>query len=91
VDLFFIRKEPVPLFPAAPSKDCRIFVQTMGSTSLRAARTHVDRSLIVNILVLHITMNPRGIVSGAIATVCQLIVFSTVRPSFAAIFRHHSQ
>jgi putative oxidoreductase len=47
--------------------------------------------VIVNILLFHITMNPSGIVPGAIATVCWLIVFSSVRPAFAGIFRHHWQ
>jgi hypothetical protein len=32
-------------------------------------------------------MNPSGIVPGAIATVCWLIVFSSARPAFAGIFR----
>ncbi len=43
--------------------------------------------VIVNILLFHITMNPSGIVPGAIATICWLIVFSSVRPAFAGIFR----
>ena len=43
--------------------------------------------VIVNILLFHITMNPSGIVPGAIATVCWLIVFSSARPAFAGIFR----
>jgi putative oxidoreductase len=47
--------------------------------------------VIVNILLFHITMNPSGIVPGAIATVCWLIVFSSVRPAFAGIFRPQSQ
>ena len=47
--------------------------------------------VLVNILLFHITMNPSGIVPGAIATVCWLIVFASVRPAFAGIFRQHSQ
>jgi|SRR5271155_5748227 len=47
--------------------------------------------ILFNILLFHITMNPSGIVPGAIATVCWLIVFAGVRPAFAAIFRQHSQ
>ncbi len=45
--------------------------------------------VIVNILLFHILMNPSGIVPGAIATVCWLIVFYSVRPAFAGIFHHH--
>lgn len=47
--------------------------------------------IIFNILLFHITMNPSGIVPGAIATVCWLIVFSSVRPAFAGIFKQRSQ
>jgi putative oxidoreductase len=47
--------------------------------------------VIVNILLFHLTMDPAGIVPGAIVTVCWLIVFFGVRPAFAGIFRHHSQ
>jgi putative oxidoreductase len=43
--------------------------------------------VLVNILLFHITMNPSGIVPGAIATVCWLIVFASVRPAFDGIFR----
>jgi len=46
--------------------------------------------VIFNILLFHITMNPSGIVPGAIATVCWLIVFASVRPAFAGIFRQHA-
>jgi uncharacterized membrane protein YphA (DoxX/SURF4 family) len=44
--------------------------------------------VIVNILLFHILMNPAGIVPGAIATVCWLLVFSTVRPAFAGLFTY---
>ncbi len=47
--------------------------------------------IIFNILLFHITMNPSGIVPGAIATVCWLIVFASVRSAFAGIFRQRSQ
>jgi len=47
--------------------------------------------VLVNILLFHITMNPSGIVPGAIATVLWLIVFSSVRSAFDGIFRHRSQ
>ena len=43
--------------------------------------------VLVNILLFHITMNPSGIVPGAIATICWLIVFASVRPAFDGIFR----
>jgi putative oxidoreductase len=46
--------------------------------------------VIVNILLFHLTMNPSGIVPGAIAAICWLIVFSSVRPAFAGIFRAHA-
>jgi hypothetical protein len=47
--------------------------------------------VIVNILLFHITMDPPGIAPGAVATICWLIVFASVRPAFAGIFRQHSQ
>jgi putative oxidoreductase len=47
--------------------------------------------ILFNILLFHITMNPSGIVPGAIATVCWLIVFASVRPAFAGIFQQRSQ
>jgi putative oxidoreductase len=47
--------------------------------------------VIFNILLFHITMNPSGIVPGAIATVCWLIVFASVRSAFTGIFRQRSQ
>ena len=43
--------------------------------------------IIFNILLFHITMDPGGIVRGAIATVCWLIVFASLRPAFSGIFR----
>jgi putative oxidoreductase len=43
--------------------------------------------IIFNILLFHITMDPGGIVPGAIATVCWLIVFASLRPAFSGIFR----
>ena len=43
--------------------------------------------VIVNILLFHITMDPKGIVPGTIATICWLLVFSRVRPAFAGIFQ----
>src|ERR1700722_5890521 len=46
--------------------------------------------VIVNILLFHLTMNPSGIVPGAIAAICWLIVFSSVRPAFTGIFRAHA-
>jgi hypothetical protein len=47
--------------------------------------------VIVNIPLFHITMNPGGIGPGAIATVCWLIVFASVRLAFPGIFGQHSQ
>lgn len=47
--------------------------------------------VIVNILIFHVLMNPGGIVPGVIATVCWLIVFYSVRPAFAGIFRQQVQ
>ena len=47
--------------------------------------------ILFNILLFHITMNPSGIVPGAIATVCWFIVFSSVRPAFAGIFQQRPQ
>ena len=43
--------------------------------------------VLVNILLFHITMDPKGIVPGTIATICWLLVFSRVRPAFAGIFQ----
>lgn len=47
--------------------------------------------VIVNILLYHLTMDPRGIVPGVIAAVCWGIVFSRVRPAFAGILRDRVQ
>ena len=47
--------------------------------------------VIVNILLVHVLMNPSGIVPGAIATVCWFVVFYSVRTAFAGIFRHQVQ
>ena len=47
--------------------------------------------ILFNILLFHITMNPSGIVPGAIATICWLIVFYSVRSAFAGIFSRHAQ
>jgi hypothetical protein len=41
----------------------------------------------VNILIVHVLMNPSGIVPGLIATVCWIIVFNSERHAFAGIFR----
>jgi putative oxidoreductase len=43
--------------------------------------------VIVNIILLHVTMNPSGIGPGAIATICWLVVFYSVRHAFAGIFQ----
>jgi putative oxidoreductase len=42
--------------------------------------------VLVNILIFHATMEPKGIVPGAIATILWLIVFLGVRQSFAGVF-----
>jgi putative oxidoreductase len=47
--------------------------------------------ILFNILLFHITMDPSGILPGAIATVCWLVVFYSVRPAFAGIFQRRSQ
>ncbi len=47
--------------------------------------------VIVNILLFHVLMNPSGIAPGVIVTICWFIVFSSVRPAFAGIFRNQVQ
>lgn len=42
--------------------------------------------VIFNILLFHVLMNPSGIVPGAIATICWVVVFYSVRSAFAGIF-----
>lgn len=42
--------------------------------------------VIFNILLFHVLMNPSGIVPGAIATICWVLVFYRVRSAFAGIF-----
>lgn len=44
-------------------------------------------SVIANILLFHATMAPKGIVNGLAAFVLWLVVFWSVRESFAGIFR----
>jgi putative oxidoreductase len=43
--------------------------------------------ILFNILLFHITMDPGGILPGAIATVCWLVIFYSLRPAFAGIFQ----
>ena len=43
--------------------------------------------VIVNILIFHVTMSPKGIVPGAIATVLWFVVFAQYRSAFAGLFR----
>ena len=47
--------------------------------------------VLVNILLFHILMDPGGIAPGVLATVCWLIVFSSVRTAFAGILRPTGQ
>ncbi|HWY47018.1 MAG TPA: hypothetical protein VNX70_06530 [Bryobacteraceae bacterium] len=47
--------------------------------------------VIVNILLVHLLMNPSGILPGAIATICWFVVFNSVRPAFAGILRNQVQ
>ena len=47
--------------------------------------------ILVNILIFHVLMDPAGIVPGAIATVCWMLVFYSHRSAFARIFRHQTQ
>jgi putative oxidoreductase len=74
-----------------------VFLLQIASGLLFLSNRYVPLALtliapvLVNILLFHITMNPSGIVPGAIATVCWLIVFSSVRPAFDGIFRPRSQ
>jgi hypothetical protein len=42
--------------------------------------------VIVNILLFHVSMNPSGIVPGAIATICWIVLFYRFRANFAGIF-----
>lgn len=41
--------------------------------------------VIVNILIYHVTMDPKGIVPGLLATACWGLVFSRHRAAFAGI------
>jgi putative oxidoreductase len=47
--------------------------------------------ILFNILLFHLFMNPSGIGPGALATVCWFLVFNSVRPAFAGIFRNQPQ
>lgn len=42
--------------------------------------------VLVNILLFHLLMAPKGIGPGLLGTICWLIVFSRVRAAFAGIF-----
>ena len=42
--------------------------------------------VIANILLYHITMNPKGIVPGLVAFILWLVVFYSVRSAFAGVF-----
>ena len=73
-----------------------VFVLQIVSGLLFLANRYVPLALtliapvIVNILMFHVLMNPSGIVPGAIATVCWLVVFYSVRPAFDGILRNHA-
>ena len=43
--------------------------------------------VIVNILMYHTLMDLKGIVPGALATLCWLVTFYSVRPAFAGLFQ----
>jgi putative oxidoreductase len=47
--------------------------------------------VIVNILMIHVLMDPGGILPGGIASVCWLIVFYGVRAAFVGIFQLQAQ
>ena len=72
-----------------------VFVLQFSSGVLFLANRYIPLALtltgpvIVNILLFHLSMDPAGIVPGAIAAVCWLLVFYRVRHVFAGIFRHH--
>jgi uncharacterized membrane protein YphA (DoxX/SURF4 family) len=66
-------------------------VQVVGGVLLLAGRfvplaLAILGPVLVNILTFHITMNPGGIVPGAVAAVLWLILFVRYRASFAGIF-----
>jgi putative oxidoreductase len=46
--------------------------------------------ILFNILLFHLTMDPGGIAPGAVATVCWVIVFTSVRAAFAGIFQRRA-
>jgi len=74
-----------------------VFVLQLSSGILFLVNRYVPLALtliapvIVNILLFHLSMDPRGIVPGVIAAVCWLLVFCRFWPVFAGIFRHHVQ
>ena len=43
--------------------------------------------VIVNIWIFHLTMAPKGIVPGIVATVLWLVIFARYRSAFAGVFR----
>lgn len=66
-------------------------VQVVGGLLLLAGRfvplaLAILGPVLVNILTFHITMNPSGIVPGAVATVLWAILFWQYRANFAGIF-----
>ena len=71
-------------------------VQVVGGVLLLAGRfvplaLTILGPVLVNILTFHITMNPGGIVPGAVATVLWLILFVRYRASFTGIFQAHPE
>ncbi|HYP12635.1 MAG TPA: hypothetical protein VEQ63_01820 [Bryobacteraceae bacterium] len=98
--LNFIPPMPVPPLAAqfvgalvASQYMIPVFVLQLVSGILLLTNRYVPLALtligpvIVNILLFHITMEPAGIVPGAIAAVCWFAVFFSVRSAFAGIFR----
>jgi putative oxidoreductase len=73
-----------------------VFLLQIASGLLFLVDRHVPLALtliapvIVNILLIHVLMNPDGIVPGAIATVFWIVVFLSVRSAFDGILGRKS-
>lgn len=66
-------------------------VQLVGGVLLLAGRfvplaLAILGPVLVNILIFHLTMNPSGIVPGAVSTVLWFLLFWQYRASFSGIF-----
>ena len=98
--LHFIPQPPLPAGPAgqflgamsASHYMVPVFLLQLIGGALLLANRYVPIALVllgpvlVNILLYHITMDPKGLPPGLVASLLWLVVFYSVRSAFAGVF-----